>query len=95
VITDRLCNVAFTATITIVLLASCTATQRRDTRTALQAVDAVCDALEVVQVDQAVTIACELTDDAREAAIKMLKPKRKPKRPHPATSASAAPAVAP
>ena len=69
----------------------CTPTQRRETRTALQAIDAACDALEVAQVDGTVTLACELTDDLRDEAIKALRSKAKKKRPRPAACSSAAP----
>jgi hypothetical protein len=68
-------------------LANCTTGQRKDARTALQAIDAACDALEVTQLDGRVTLACELTDDLRDVAIEALRPKKKRKAPKPVASA--------
>ena len=93
---DRLSHAVSTALCLFALVAcvvDCTATQRKDARTALQAIDAACDALEVVQADGTVSFACDLTDDLRDEAIRALRPKRKAKRPRPVACSSAAPAA--
>lgn len=88
---DRLCNVAFIVAMTVAFLASCSAGQRRDARSALQVIDAACDALEVTQLDGRVSLACELTDDLRDLAIEALKAKKRKKTPAPAASDGGAP----
>jgi hypothetical protein len=69
-------------------LVNCTTGQRRDARTALQAIDLVCDAVELVPGESGVELVCDLTDDVRDAAQDLLKPKKrkKPKAPKPAAS---------
>lgn len=88
---DRL-SVALCLVALLACVVDCTAGQRKDARTALQAIDTACDALEVAQVDGRVSFACDLTDDLRDEAIKALRPKKaKKKRPHPIACSSAEP----
>jgi hypothetical protein len=69
-------------------LANCTTGQRRDARTALQAIDLVCEAVELVPGESGVELVCDLTDDVRDAAQEMLKPKKRKKtKARPAASA--------
>jgi hypothetical protein len=75
----------------VACLDSCTTGQRKDARTALHALDLVCDTLEVSDVSGTATIACELTDEVRDAALEVLKPKKRKKTPKPVASDGGAP----